>query len=457
MSEDGESLFSHKSIESSVIFLCFMLFGAASAGLGAAFPQIGNDISNDGTLKYAVLGRGAGFLSGLLCNLYVISRGNVSHFVWIMLGLCTFSSCFTFAMAFVAELSYYEVWLVVFPFLQGVGFASCDALGNQFLLEKWRDVHDGSNGIGQSWVHKVHAGFTGGGLIGPLMVGALGYKLGFMLLGLSVLIPFALLCASSLRNGSPISRCTPSTAPPPPPDNFGKRLNPWIVRGVVVWFFFLMGQEIVFSSWISSYVVDSGISNSDAKAAYASSAFYAAMLAGRLAMGMSSTLRNTANAVLLKGFVHFQLVASVLLLLFAVSWKQLLGIDGENGGVYWLLIVLIIIFGLSVNSLIGMGINMIEDYSCLRWESNLIVKEIIGLSIGEVVLPVLAGVVLNETGPFTLMVSMLLMAVCISAIYFWVKHLIVNCPEAKWSERIDGGQEDGRDNKIKERLLSGDA
>ena len=308
----------------------------ASAGLGAAFPQISDDIDNEGTLKFSVLGRGFGFFCGLLCCLFIVSKWNSSWFVWCMVGLNMFSSCFTFALAFIADLKYYEVWLVVFPFFQGIGFASCDAVGNQFLLEKWR-APDGTNADGQSWVHLVHAGFTGGGLIGPLLVGALGYRLGFMLLGLCCLVPVSLLTASSIANGSMISRSTPSTAAPPIHDISGNTLNPFIVYALEIWFFFLMGQEIAFSSWISSYVIDSGISSSDAKAAYAGSAFYAAMLFGRIMMGLSPTIREMGNAVVLKGFINFQFISSALLLIFALTWRSF-----EDIG-YWVLIVLILV------------------------------------------------------------------------------------------------------------------
>jgi MFS family permease len=330
------SYLTHKHIESFVIFLCFVVFGAASAGLGAAFPQIQDDLDHSSTLKFAVLGRGLGFLCGLLCCLFVISKWNSSWFVWCMVVLTVFSSCFTLALAFIADIPYYEIWLVVFPFFQGLGFASCDAVGNHFLLENWRDM-DGGNATGQSWVHIVHAGFTGGGLIGPLLVGAMGYKHGFLVLGFLALAPLGLLGVSSVANGSMISKTSPSTAASLVTDFQAKTLNPIIVYALEIWFFFLMGQEIAFSSWISSYVVDSGVSDSDAKAAYASSAFYAAMLAGRVAMGLSDTVKSTKNSVLLKGFVIFQMISSALLLLFAFSKREY---DDQS---YYVLIVLIVV------------------------------------------------------------------------------------------------------------------
>jgi MFS family permease len=415
---------SHKHIESFVIFLCFVVFGGASAGLGAAFPQLEEDLDHSDTLKFSVLGRGLGFLCGLLVCLFVISKWNSSWFVWVMVVLTVFSSCFTLALAFIADIPYYEIWLVVFPFFQGLGFASCDAVGNHFLLEKWRDM-DGGNATGQSWVHIVHAGFTGGGLIGPLLVGAMGYRNGFLVLGFLAAIPLTLLSVSSMLNGSMISKSTPSTSCPPVVDFQGKTLNPVIVYALEIWFFFLMGQEIAFSSWISSYVVDSGVSDSDAKAAYASSAFYAAMLFGRIMMGLSSTIKSMKNAVLLKAFVWFQMVTSTLLLLFAFTKKEY---DGDS---YYILVALIVMFGISVNSLIGMGINMIEDHACLKWESNLIVKEIIGLSVGEVVLPVLVGVIFHGTQPYTLMLSLFIMALVILIVYALIEHLIHTNPSVE--------------------------
>ena len=168
-----------------------------------------------------MLGRGLGFLTGLLFNLYVTSTWNHDWFVWCMVMLTLFSSCFTIALGFVADIPSYEIWLVVFPFFQGVGFASCDAVGNHFLLEKWRDG-DGNNARGQSWVHIVHAGFTGGGLIGPLFVGAMGYRYGFVALGLLSLVPLSMLSLSTLVQGSMISHVSASKCAPPVHDFSGR-------------------------------------------------------------------------------------------------------------------------------------------------------------------------------------------------------------------------------------------
>ena len=72
-------------------------------------------------------------------------------------------------------------------------------------------------------------------------------------------------------------------------------------------------------------------------------------------------------------------------------------------------------------------------------EENLIVKEIIGLSVGEVALPVLVGVLFNETSPYTLMVAMFAMAVIISGFYYVIEHLIVSHPTMDRKGTADGG------------------
>jgi hypothetical protein len=106
-----------------------------------------------------------------------------------------------------------------------------------------------------------------------------------------------------------------------PPQN-QPTLNPFIVYFLEALFFFLMGQEIAFSSWISSYVVESGISKSDANAAYMSSAFYAAMLTGRLLMGWSASLVQVKNSTLLKSSINFQFLSSTFLLVFCFTWRS---------------------------------------------------------------------------------------------------------------------------------------
>jgi hypothetical protein len=78
-----------------------------------------------------------------------------------MVALNIFSSCFTFLLAFAANYEHYHAWLMLFPFFQGVGFVSCDAFDNQFLLEMWRDpLTGGENTEGQSWAHIVNAGYS---------------------------------------------------------------------------------------------------------------------------------------------------------------------------------------------------------------------------------------------------------------------------------------------------------
>ena len=221
------------------------------------------------------------------------------------------------------------------------------------------------------YIHCVYLkGFTGGGLIGPLLVGALGYKLAFMLLGVFCFIPFSVLLVSSLRTGAMISPPSVSSLPATTTTtNVGTSalnsndssnsnghiststtsndaphapagvhyLNPMIVFALELWFFFLMGQEISFSTWISSYVVHSGVSNSDAKAAYAGSAFYAAMLTGRIFMGLSPTISKMDPPFVLKGFINFQFLTSTLLFVFAVTWRL------YEDAAYWVLIGIIVV------------------------------------------------------------------------------------------------------------------
>jgi hypothetical protein len=76
------------------------------------------------------------------------------------------------------------------------------------------------------------------------------------------------------------------------------------------------------------------------------------------------------------------------------------------------------------------------------------VKEIIGLSVGEVVLPVLVGVIFHGTAPYTLMLSLFIMAVVILGLYVLVEHVIHNKPSVEggiWengaaSELLLGGE-----------------
>lgn len=64
-------------------------------------------------------------------------------------------------------------------------------------------------------------------------------------------------------------------------------------------------------------------------------------------------------------------------------------------------------------------------------------KEIIGLSVGEVVLPVLVGLAINETKPYMFMLLLFVMAVMVIGLYFIVDFLIHTKPSVECEQRRD--------------------
>lgn len=64
-------------------------------------------------------------------------------------------------------------------------------------------------------------------------------------------------------------------------------------------------------------------------------------------------------------------------------------------------------------------------------------KEIIGLSVGEVVLPVLVGLAINETKPYMFMLLLFVMAVMVIGLYFIVELLIRTKPSVEYEQRRD--------------------
>lgn len=81
----------------------------------------------------------------------------------------------------------------------------------------------------------------------------------------------------------------------------------------------------------------------------------------------------------------------------------------------------------------NLTIVLLHDIICR--EKNLIVKEIIGLSVGEVVLPVGVGVIFHSTKPYSLLISLFVMALIIFGLHFYIDHLI----EVKPAGEAPGG------------------
>jgi hypothetical protein len=83
---------------------------------------------------------------------------------------------------------------------------------------------------------------------------------------------------------------------------------------------------------------------------------------------------------------------------------------------------------------------LLIHYSCYMFikfrEKNLIIREIIGLSVGEVVLPVLVGVIFHQMHAYTLMVSLFVIAALIVWLYYGVVFMTLYYPQATGNTQL---------------------
>jgi hypothetical protein len=81
---------------------------------------------------------------------------------------------------------------------------------------------------------------------------------------------------------------------------------------------------------------------------------------------------------------------------------------------------------------------LLIHYSCYMFIKfrDLIIREIIGLSVGEVVLPVLVGVIFHQMHAYTLMVSLFVMAALIVCLYYGVVYMTSYYPQATGNTQL---------------------
>ncbi len=266
----------------------FLIYGSSAAALGAALPGLADHFhKSKAGFELAFSIRGLGYLFGTLSSAAILSFPSVKLSKEMMTCLALLITGIATGVVVGAE-NYYLA-LSCF-FFQGIGFGGIDTMVNCVLPEVWgRRV--------QPWMQAVHCCFGIGAIVGPTIVGALGYHRAFEIITIGTFIPLIGLLAYKLVKAPPCMRAehnslrshdennndTPTGSSEQTDKGDTSRIAPWHLRLLVSCFFFTyVGAETGFAGWVPTYALDENVTSSTSKAAYLSSTFWAALTLGRL-------------------------------------------------------------------------------------------------------------------------------------------------------------------------------
>ena len=336
-SKEGGAVYRHAVVSTISSFIIFIAYGAALGALGATIPFLQADLEvTNRDIGFVFTSRGIGYLIGtvfsgvLLEGFYGIDFTPSPWWSENKLLMFIFSGvvCGAFT-AMVLSTKIYAAVLVIF-FCQGLGFGGADTIGNCLLPELWGDE------LGP-WMQALHAFFGVGAVIGPTLVGALGYEMCFIILGITSLVPVMIYpyCISVKRQavaeqkarlgleksgtlsvgagegekeGKHSAIHTEKEGAAHEEENEGEKENesdekvsllplPMAIRLLVVAFFvFYVGSESGYGGWISSYVLRRGVVDDKTQAAFVASVYWGGLTAGRLlAIPIAITLTTSTH------------------------------------------------------------------------------------------------------------------------------------------------------------------
>jgi len=309
-------------------FISFIVYGLASAALGASIPELSRRFDRSESSFGAVfITRGIGYLCGTLGSAGILESKLLPFSKEFY---TTISVCITgFATGLVTVAGDKHFSLVLFLFwLQGLGFGGLDTFANCVLPELW------GNRV-QPWMQALHSFFGIGAFIGPTLVGGLGAKNAHILISSLAMLPILGLAfqnsiikisrhnlvatdiqSSNLRSTDD-EFVQSENQKPDGDDNNNDYLDPSnnidssktkpmpvpIKLLITLFFFFYVGCEIGFGGWISTYMTQADFKVTESDAAYMASIFWGALAIGRIIAIVTAMYVSTTNMLRIQLFL----------------------------------------------------------------------------------------------------------------------------------------------------------
>jgi MFS transporter, FHS family, Na+ dependent glucose transporter 1 len=244
-------------------FLTFVSLGAAAVALGPALPSLAlNTRSSLAQISYLFLARAVGDMAGayLAGRLYdrLSSRA-------LMVGALAGIGLTLAALPFIASLPL----LLAVAVVLGMAGALLNVGGNTMTVWLYgRNAGPPLNGL--------HFAFALGAFAAPIIFAQSILRSDGIMWGFGILAALTLPSLLWLARLPAVPIPAPAAPSGPPPDN---RL---FTALACLFLFLTIGSEIAFGGWLYTYALAVGAAN-EASAAYLTSAFYGAIMAGRLA------------------------------------------------------------------------------------------------------------------------------------------------------------------------------
>ncbi|MCD6286044.1 MAG: MFS transporter [Anaerolineae bacterium] len=375
-------------------FAGFVALGLAYAVLGPTLTDLAANVGVDLTrIAYVLSARGLGYLVGSLVGgrLYDTIKGNP-----VMAGSLLVAAAILLAVPFASVL-----WLLVgLAFLLGAFLGAVDVGGNTLLVWLQRDR------VGP-YMNGLHFFFGVGAFLSPVIIAQAvmltgGVRWGYWVVAI-LLLPVVVLLAR-VPSPSSFSHDEAGNSTRAETRLRNTRLQNVRLVGLIAFFFFLyVGAESSFGGWIATYAKATGMGDA-VTAAYLTSAFWGAMMVGRL-LSVPMATRFSPRQVLAG-----DLAGCLVSVLALVVWmgNPIATWIGTFGA------------GLFMASIFPTAISLAERH--LKITGTVTSLFFVGASLGGMSLPLLIGQLFESIGPGVTILAIalaMLLAALVLGLVLW--------------------------------------
>jgi FHS family Na+ dependent glucose MFS transporter 1 len=351
-------------------FAAFAAIGLTAASLGPTLPWLAESTrSSFGQISFLFAARSFGFMLGSLAAGKLYDRVAGHPLMALMLLLVAL------AMAVVPIVP--ALWLLVaVMMLLGAAESAADVGCNTLLV--W--AHGRRVG---PFMNALHFFFGVGALVSPLIVAQT------LQLGGGVRSSYWIMALIALPAAAFLARLPGPKAPAEAVESLSRKIDYGLISLVALLLFLYVGAEIGYYGWIYSYAVSLNLTG-ETSAAYLSSAFWAALTAGRLAT-IPIAVRLSPGVILAADLTGcFMSVAAILL------WKD--SLTAVWAGTLGL--------GLSMASIFPMALTLVEQRVAIT--GRVMGWLLVASSAGAMSVPWLIGQMFESSGPQVLMIAVLI-------------------------------------------------
>jgi fucose permease len=442
----GGAVYKHAVMASATSFFIFIVYGASLGTLGAVLPYLYDVIdASESQLAFFFTSRGIGYLVGtilsgvLLEGFYGIDYTPSLWWTENKLLLFTFSGviCGLFTVLVITTNNYAAI--VVIFFIQGMGFGGADTVGNCLLPELWTEE------LGP-WMQALHCSFGVGAVIGPALVGSIGYINCFIILGVGSLVPVGLypyVMHLRIRAEAEVREATAARKDGKGDEKIeeekggvgdGVKLEtgsvvvfeegdeaaaaavggdekagaqqstplPRSIQALVVLFFVVyVGSESGYGGWVSTYVLDKAVVATKQEAAFVASWYWGGLTAGRLiAIPLAVKLSTTTH-------LRTQLAGTVVGAILTLTVLDTSYISA---------CVVSAIYSLALSAIFPLALSIVKDYG-FEVDASATASFICASCMGDAVVPVIIGLCIASFGADALTVSVTVFAGLLVTVY----------------------------------------